>query len=228
MPDSGNNSAPWRSWHYILLWVFVLLSLGLNAFLVFTLYNFQREAQQSVNEVAAISEILSAVESVDLESYEVPISIDETLPISITVPFSDTFQVPISTTVPISTSVSIKETISVPINDVVSLNRDAQIVISVLGQPIPVNVPIRADIPLNMQTEIPIDMEVPVQLEVPIDLMVEVPVNTEVAINEEIPVQLDFPVTIPLGEMGFGALLTQVQDGLRLLVEMLEQQVGEN
>jgi hypothetical protein len=217
-----------RSWHYILLWLLVLVSLGLNVFLLFTLNNAQRQARESVTEVAAISEILSAVEAVELDSYEVPIVIDETLPISLTVPFKETFSVPIQTTIPISTSIAVNENIAVPINDVVSLNRDARIFISVLGQSIPVDIPIRADIPLNMQTNVPINLEVPVELEVPIDLLLEVPVDTEVPINAEVPVQLEFPVAIPLDDMGFNDLLVQVQDSLRLLVEMLEQQTGGN
>ena len=228
MNNSDNQSPAWRSWHYVLLWIIVLVSLGLNVFLVVQLYNFSQQAQQSVDQVKAISEILEAVESTDLGTVEVPITIDETLPISLSVPFSDTFEVPINTTIPISTSIAVKENIVVPINDTVSLNRDAQIVISVLGQSIPVDVPIRADIPLSMQTNVPIDLEVPVELDIPVDLTIDVPVNTEVPIEAEIPVQLDFPVTISLDEMGIGDLLIQVQDGLRLLVTMLEEQAGDN
>ncbi len=228
MSESNNQSSSWRSWHYMLLWAVVLISLGLNGYLVYRLYNFQQEAQQSMSDVEGISEMLKAVETVQIENVDVPISIDETFPISLTVPFSDTFEVPIKTTIPISTSIKVNETIVVPINDVVSLNRNAQIVISVLGQSIPVDVPIRADIPLNMQTNVPIDLEVPVDLEVPIDLLIEVPVDTEVPINAEVPVQLDFPVTIPLDEMGLGELLTQVQDGLRMLAELLDAQAAEN
>ena len=228
MTESTNQSSRWRSWHYILLWLIALISLGLNLFLVVTLYNFQKEAQQSVSEVQTISDILKTVETVEIESFDVPIVIDETLPISLTVPFSDTFQIPISATIPVSTSVAINENIAVPINDVVSLNRDVRIFISVLGQSIPVDLPIRADIPLNMQTNVPVNLTVPVETEIPIDLLIEVPVNTEVPIDAEIPVLLDFPVTIPLEETGFGVLLTQVQDGLILLVEMLDEQTGGN
>ncbi|MFN2136958.1 MAG: hypothetical protein ACK2UK_13445 [Candidatus Promineifilaceae bacterium] len=228
MKDYDTQPARSRSWHYILLWLLVLVSLGLNAFLIYTLYNFQQQAKESVSEVTAISEILNAVESVELHSLEVPISIDETLPISLTVPFKDTFTVPIQTTIPISTSIAVNENIAVPINDVVSLNRNARIFISVLGQSIPVDIPIRADIPLNMQTNVPINLEVPVNLEVPIDMVIEVPVDTEVPINAEVPVQMEFPVTIPVEDMGLNDLLVQVQEGLRLLVQMLEEQTRGN
>lgn len=228
MNNSDNQQSTWPSWHYILLWVIVLVSLGLNVYLVLQLNKFSQEAQQSVGQLKAISEILEAVETTELGTVEVPIVIDETLPISLNVPFKDTFEVPISTTIPISTSITVNENIVVPIQDTVSLNRDAQIVISVLGQSIPVDVPIRADIPLSMQTNVPIDLEVPVELDIPVELMIEVPVDTAVPIEAEIPVKMDFPVTISLEEMGIGDLLTQLQDGLRLLGEMLEEQAGNN
>jgi hypothetical protein len=79
-----------------------------------------------------------------------------------------------------------------------------------------------------MQTNVPIDLQVPVDLEVPVDMTIEVPVSTEVPIEADIPIKLEFPVTISLEEMGIGELLTQVQDGLRLLVTMLEEQAGNN
>jgi hypothetical protein len=210
------------------LWIIALASLGLNVFLLLRLYNFSQEAQKSVDQVKAISQILEAVETTELGSINVPVVIDETLPVSLTVPFSETIEVPINTTIPISTSIAVNENIVVPINDTVSLNRDAQIVISVLGQSIPVDVPIRADIPLSMQTNVPIDLEVPIELDIPVDMMIEVPVDTEVPIEAEIPVQMEFPVTVPLDETGIGELLIQVQDGLRLLAEILEGQAGNN
>jgi hypothetical protein len=214
------------SWHYILLWLIVLISLGINIFLVVTLINLQREAQESVAKMKTVAEIFADVDPVELQNFDIPVVIDETLPISLTVPFNDTFQVPIKTTVPISTSVTINENISVPINDVVSLNRNATIVISVLGQSIPVDIPIRADIPLNMQTNVPINMEVPIELEIPIDLMVEVPVNTEVPIDAEIPVQMQFPVSVSVDEMGISASLMQLQEALHRLGELLEEPAG--
>jgi hypothetical protein len=212
---SNSNSSRWRSWHYILLWLIAIASLVLNILLFAGLYNFRQQAQQ---EVANVTEILDTVE---IQNFDLPVKVDETLPIDITVPFSDTFEVPIHETVPISMTIPIKENVSFPINEVVSINRDVTVSIVVLGVQVPVDIPIRADVPINMNIDIPVDMEVPVDTTIPIDLDIRVPVDTEVAIKEEVPVKMDFPVTVPLDELGFNLLLIQVKDGLRLLAEVL-------
>lgn len=212
---SNSNSSRWRSWHYILLWLVAIASLVLNILLFAGLYNFRQQARQ---EVAHVTEIL---DTVNIENFDLPIKIDETLPIDITVPFSDTFEVPIHETVPISMTIPIKENVSFPINDVVSISRDVTVSIMVLGVPVPVDIPIRADIPISLNIDIPVDLEVPVDTTIPIDLDIKVPVDTEVMIQEEVPVKLDFPVTVPLDELGFNILLVQVKDGLRILAEVL-------
>ena len=212
---SDSNSSRWRSWHYILLWLIVIISLTLNIFLLAGLYNFRQQARQGV---AQVTEILDTVK---IENFELPVEVNETLPISITVPFRDTFVVPINATVPISMIIPITENISFPISDVVGINRDVTVSIVILGAQIPVDIPIRADFPINMNIDVPIDLEVPVNTTIPIDLLVEVPVDTEVLINEEVPVKFAFPVTVPLDELGYDLLLIQVKDGLRLFAELL-------
>lgn len=212
---SESNSPKWRSWHYILLWLVAITSLILNILLLAGLYNFRLRAQQ---EVSNVQKILNTVE---IENFDLPVEVDETLPINITVPFSDTFKVAIDETVPISMTIPIKEDLSFPIQETVSVNRDVTVSIIVLGQPIPVDIPIRTDIPISLNVDIPVDLEVPVDTEIPIALDIDVPVNTEVPIQEDVPVKLDFPVTIPLDELGFNLLLSEVKDGLQLLAELL-------
>jgi hypothetical protein len=211
----SNSNARRVAWHYILLWLIVLISIGLNLVLLYSLYSFRLRAQR---EVTAISQML---ETVELNNYEMPIAVSETLPLSLTIPFSDTFAVPISTTIPISTSIAVSETIAVPITDVVTIDRDVEVSVVILGQRVPVQLPVRADIPINLNAEVPVNLQVPVQLEIPVNLPLEVPVQTSVPIEANVPVQLDFPVTIPLDEMGFTVLLQQVKDALRLLAAFL-------
>jgi len=197
------------------LWLIAIASLVLNILLLAGLYNFRLQAQQ---EVANVTEILDTVK---IENFELPIVVDEMLPIAISVPFSDTFQVPIKATVPISMTIPINENIAFPINEVVSVNRDVTVSIVILGQAIPVDIPIRTDIPISLDVDVPVNMEVPVETEIAIDLLVDVPIDTEVPINEEVPVKLAFPVTVPLDEAGFNVLLDEVRDGLRLLADVL-------
>ncbi|MFN2171653.1 MAG: hypothetical protein ACK2UF_09525 [Candidatus Promineifilaceae bacterium] len=207
--DKQPDSRP--AWHYILLWVIALASLALNIYLLVGLNHFQQVVRQ---EAGRASEILDRV---TLENLEVPVAVDETLDVAVTIPFSDTIAVPINTTIPVSTSIAVDETISVPIDEVVNLDRNVQINLSVLGQSVPVTVPINADVPVTMDIEVPVNLEVPVEAEIPIDLLIEVPVNTELPIETQIPVQMDFPVTVPLKEMGLDELLGQMQEGLRQL-----------
>lgn len=215
MSDSNSPSSRWRSWHYILLWLVAIVSLVLNLALLIGLYNFRLRAQEQVSNVQDI------LEKVEIENFDLPVEVNETLPIDITVPFSDTFSVAIADTVPISLTIPISQNLSFPIEETVSVNRDVTVSIIVLGQPIPVDIPIRTDIPISLEVEVPIELQVPIETEIPIALDIEVPVDTEVPIQEDVPIVLDFPVTIPLDELGFKVLLTQVKDGLQLLAELL-------
>ena len=211
MNETNETSVSRHSWHYILLWVIALASLALNIYLLVGFNTFQRTIQEEAGRIS------QSLDGMPLENFEVPVVIDETFAVSLTVPFKDTFEVPINTTVPVSTSIAVDETISVPVDEVVSVDRDVQVFLSVLGQSIPVDIPIRADIPIKLQTEVPIKLDVPVEADIPIDLVVEVPIDPEVPIDADIPVQMEFPVTVPLEEMGINVLLEQLREGFRLL-----------
>jgi hypothetical protein len=204
-----------RVWHYIVLWFLVLISLGLNIFLLVTLNNTRNQARA---QVEAAGERLQAVEVAD---FELPIEINETLPISFTVPFSDTFMVPISATIPVSASVPFSDTIDVPINTVIPINARVSVPLPALGN-IPIPIPIVTSIPVNLNVQVPISRSIPVQLDIPVDLMIEVPVQSQVPVRSDIPVEFDFPVNIPLEEMGLEQLLQQVQEALDSLIRLLE------
>jgi hypothetical protein len=207
-----------RTWHYWLLWVVAILALALNVVLVANLLSFRAEARR---QVQAASVTLNEVE---LGSFDLPIEVDESLQISMTVPFSDTFMVPISATVPVSTSVLFEDEVTVPINTVIPVNTtiDVPIDIPVIGLfQIPIPIPIATNIPVNLTVNVPISREIPVQTDIPVDLVVAVPIRSDIPIETEVPVRLDFPVTIPLDEMGFQSLVDQVQQALQLLADML-------
>ncbi|MDX1417911.1 MAG: hypothetical protein R3293_27165 [Candidatus Promineifilaceae bacterium] len=214
MPES--NPSRWRSWHYILLWIIAISSLIFKILLLAGLYSFRLRAQR---EVAEVNNILESVEVA--ESFDLPVVVDETLPISLTVPFSDNFAVNIDESVPVQMVIPINEQIAFPINEVVSINRDVTVSVNVAGIPIPVDIPIRADIPISLDVEVPVVLDVPVNTDIPINLQIDVPVDTEVPINAEVPVQLEFPVNVPLDEFGFNQLLQEVKDSLLLLGEVL-------
>lgn len=204
-----------RAWHYLLLWLIVLVSLGLNVFLFITLNNIRTQAR---TQVEAANDRLDAIE---VGEYELPIEVDETLPVSFTVPFSDTFVVPISATIPVSASVPFSETIDVPINTNIPINTTVSVPLPAIGN-IPIPIPIVTNIPVNLNVSVPISRSIPVELDIPVNLTIEVPVESKVPVDTDIPVELDFPVTIPLDEMGYDQLLQQVQAALDALMHLLE------
>jgi hypothetical protein len=203
------------AWHYYVLWLVALVSLALNVALIVELVQFRRQAQQ---EVARAGDMLDSVEVAD---YDLPIHVDETLPISVTVPFSDTFIVPISTTIPVSASIPFEDNINVPINTVIPVNTTVSVPVPAIGN-VTIPIPIVTNIPVNLNVNVPISRSIPVELDIPVDLTIEVPVESEVPIDAEVPVQMDFPVTLPLDEMGFQQLIQQVQQALDSLTQLLD------
>lgn len=204
-----------RSWHYLLLWLLVIVSLGLNAFLIMTLINVRDQARAQVEAAG------ERLDDVEVGQYDLPIEIDETLPISFTVPFSDTFVVPISATIPVSASVPFSETIDVPINTTIPINARVSVPLPALGN-IPIPIPIVTAIPVNLDVQVPISRSIPVQLDIPVNLTVEVPVESQVPVQSDVPVELEFPVTLPLEDMGFRDVIEQVQAALDALTQILE------
>lgn len=213
MPESQPT---WRSWHYYALWIIALVSLLFNVALVAGFYAFRNEAQREVSRVA---EVLNDVE---LNELEFPVTVNEMLPISLTVTFSDTFPVMISRTLPISTQILFMDEINVPINTVIPINTTVNIPIGqAIGSNISVPVPIVTNIPVNLDVTVPISRLIEVNTSVPVVFDLEVPVNTDIPIDTEVPVVLDIPVTVPLDQIGLDEILTQAQAVVIALAEFL-------
>ena len=214
---TDNNSIS-RSWHYRILWVVASLSLLISAILLIGLIDFRNKAGRQVVAAAAL---LNEVEMVD---FELPVHVDETLVISMTVPFSETYSVPISATVPISMVVEFEDNVQVPINTIIPVNTTVNVPIEIpfVGN-FNIPFPISTNIPVNLTVNVPISQSIPVQTDIPVDLVVDVPIQSDIPIENEVPVQMDFPVTIPMDELGFQTLLEQVQESLNLLAEILGQ-----
>lgn len=140
-----------RSWDYWLLWGAAVLSLGLNLWLVNTLWQARQQAAEGATTAArAVSNLRQSV-------ITYTVHIENTIPVSLTVPFKTTVTVPISTTLPIATDVTIP--LETP-----------------FGQ-IPINIPIRATVPVNLSTTLPINVAVPISTSVPVEF--DVPIRLE-------------------------------------------------
>ena len=211
---SETSLAP-RPWHYRLLWIIVLFSLLLNVLLLIGLFTARSIAGAEVAKVA------TSLRDNPMSDLEIPVSIDESLPINMNVPFKDTFTVTISETIPVSTSVLFEEDIAIPIRETVRIDHNVEVFVTILGQRIPIDIPIGANIPIALDINVPVSYEIPVQTNIPINFIVDVPVETEVPINTEVPVQMEFPVTVPMENLEVNIFLQQLQEGLEKLAALL-------
>lgn len=203
----------WRTWHYGLLWLIAFSSLVMNVALTAVLLNFNARLQ------AGVFEVTEMLDRAELEDIELAVVIDETLPISITIPFSDTFTVPIQTTIPVETTILFEDVIQVPIRTTIPIDTDfiVQVDIPLVGRT-GIPIPIVTNIPIDLVVDVPISRQIPVVTDIEVDIMVDVPVQSQIPVQTEVPVQLDVPVTISLDQLGFEALITQLRQSLRTLV----------
>ncbi len=142
-----------RPFDYYLLWVVALLSLLINAGLV---YGLMLARQQAAEGAQTAAEAVAALRSASLEY---TVHLDQSLPVSLTVPFNTTIKVPISTTLPINTEFSF------------SLH-------TLLGD-FPVNLPVHAEVPVNLVSPVPVNVAVPISATVPVAL--DVPIKIDVS-----------------------------------------------
>ena len=142
-----------RTWDYWVLWAVALISLALNGLIIQTLLGVRQQAAEGA------AQAVIALARVRESSISYTVHVDESLPVSLTVPFNTTVVVPISTTLPIHTEVTAE------------LN-------TFLG-PIPVTVPIHTVVPVNFRTEVPVSLSVPVSASVPVKF--DVPVALDIA-----------------------------------------------
>ncbi len=138
------NTAPRRSAPR-LLWAIALLSLAINLALLAAIaagvMAVRTIARDSADQLQALAE----------GSLETPVHVNQSIPISLTVPFSYETEIAIAQNVPIKTTVSFKQEIPL------------------LGE-IPINVPIDLSIPVNMKVPISIKRDIPISTVVPVQL----------------------------------------------------------
>jgi hypothetical protein len=140
-----------RPFDYYLLWGVALLSLLINAGLVYTLVVARGRAGDGVQTAA------EAVSALRVATVDYTVHIDQTLPVSLTVPFNTTVNVPINTTLPIDTEFSFS--------------------LHTLVGDFPVNIPVHALVPVNLVTQVPVHLEVPIRTTVPV--VFDVPIKLD-------------------------------------------------
>jgi len=146
--------ASWRRpLDYYVLWLAVIVSLAINAYLLNLLIEGQRQVGLAAGTAAeAVAELADA-------AIDYPVEIRETIPVSLTVRYSDLIVVPISYTLPINTNVS------VPLR-------------TPLGT-FPLNFPVVASIGISLTPMVPISIVVPISHVVPIAISVPIHIALE-------------------------------------------------
>jgi hypothetical protein len=142
-----------RPFDYYLLWGVALLSLLINAGLVYALLVARQRAGEGAQTAA------EAVAAFRTSSVGYAVHVDQTLPVSLTVPFNTVVNVPISTTLPIDTEFGFS--------------------LHTLVGDFPVNIPVHATVPVNLVTQVPVRMSVPISTTVPVVL--DLPVQIDLA-----------------------------------------------
>lgn len=137
-----------RPLDYWLLWVVALVSLGLNLALINTLSEARTQVGVGAQQAAR------AVGQVRAASITYTVQIDQSLPVSATVPFYRTFRVPVNEVFRIDTVVN------VPFQ-------------TPLGT-FPIAVPLQTSVPISFEVTVPIEAEIPVFTVVPVNLDIPV------------------------------------------------------
>ena len=171
---------------YVLLVIFVLVSLVLDVLIVVQLYR-ARQAALRLTAQAAIA--LGALQG---EAIRYTFHFQDELPVVAKVPFHEKLDVPVVATIPISTTVSVEQTLQLPVH-------------TLLGD-------ITVEVPLDV--EIPVMMTVPIDLSVPVEISRTVTVSATVPLDLEVPLAIpiaETPLADFLGELQRALLDLQTQ-----------------
>lgn len=169
----------------IILFVLVLLSLGLNAYLVSQLMRVQQQTQSFAREVRpvfkeTITEAINDLEEIQGSTIEFEVTIDDEFPVNVDIPINEQMNFPIEVTVPIRQEITTTAMMSL----------------------------------FEGGIEVPVDIAVPVDVEVPIDVVVPLEIDQTVSLSTTVPVNIDVPVAIVVDETDLAAYIDQLRTAL--------------
>ena len=136
----------------VILFLLVALLASLNSMLVWRLLMVQNSITGSVDQFAALAT------QIEDEVLVVPIHVDETFPVNVSVPFEYSETFPVNTTVPIST------TLTVPLKVM-----DATINLKV---PVDMSVPVNLNVPVSLVKTFEVSTTVPVKFDMNVEVRV--------------------------------------------------------
>jgi hypothetical protein len=143
------------------LFILVIVSLGLNLYLIWQLSRLEQQARQMGPVVQqSLTQAADDLASFQQSTIKFDVKLKQEFPIQADIPFKETIDVPIKLTVPISQE--IKTTIML---DLLKTGT---------GIPINIAVPINLDVPIDTTVPVVIDRTIPISTTVPLDLNVPV------------------------------------------------------
>jgi hypothetical protein len=150
--------------------VLVLLSLSLNAVLLWQWWQFREQIEEVsllvrpiVHE--ALTQSISDLEAFEQSTLQFDVAIEQELPIQTVIPFEETLEVPIETSIPI--------------------DEEFSTTVSMFGLPTDVTVPINMEIPIDLDVPVTIDRSIPISATVPLNM--DVPISIPVRETEISP-----------------------------------------
>lgn len=141
---------------YWALWAVALVSLALNALLLYEQAALLGAARAQAPAVAQAAAEIGALRA---GAFDYTVRVDKTVPVITNIPLQQSVTVPLSATLPINTEVEIP--------------------ISFAGFSQTLRVPVHAQVPVQLTTEVPLALTVPVHADVPVQF--DVPVHIAVA-----------------------------------------------
>ncbi len=183
---------------FIILFVLVFVSLGLNIFLVWQLQQARAQVRAASREMGpvvqeSIQQTIADLETFEKSAIEFNVQVDQEFPVEAEIPFNETIEVPIQLVVPIQDN--IETTIEVDL--------------------------------LNTGNGIPIDVTVPIDMEVPIDTTIPVEIDRTIPISTSVPLNFDVPVVIEIGNTELAGYLERIRGTMTALDVMVEQLLSE-
>jgi hypothetical protein len=157
-----------------ILLIAVILSIGLNTYLIFRLVQFQQQTAGLIQAIGpTLKETLSQTKAdlADLReaTVEFQAQITYDLPLDAEIPFNEQVTVPVETTVPIQQDIDTTVTMTI---GGVDLPVDIAVPIDV-EVPLDLNIPVTIEQTIAISTTIPLDLEVPVTIEIENTSLVE-------------------------------------------------------
>ncbi|MCB0210297.1 MAG: hypothetical protein KDJ52_13250 [Anaerolineae bacterium] len=149
----------------VILFGLVLLSLGLNFYLISQFLRVQQQTQNFAQEArpalkGTLADTITDLEEIKSSTIAFNIKIDNEFPLELEFPINERLEVPIKTVVPIQKKIN------------------TTVVMPIFGVDVPVDI------------TVPVDVEVPIDLTVPVVISRTIPISTEVPIDMDFPVAI--------------------------------------